>query len=175
MPPSSSTPSSPALFGYVIHEQCVQNGGCPEWDAWWVCGSRDGVRMVLERDLRDEQIRGLFFECDFAIDIHVVRDGAIYKTIPARPYLWSLYRGAAYHLSDKKDMERMSGAVEKEYENYEENGPLWTTVLAWEDMRAALPQLKGPSVAKGQLLSFAFNGKTRRLARAAAPVSGPLV
>ncbi len=174
MPSSPATPSSPALFGYVIHEHCVQNGGCPEWDSWWACGSRAGVRAVLERDLRDEQIRALFFECDFAIDIHVVRDGAVHKTIPARPYLWSLYRGAAYRLSDKEDMARMSGAVEKEYEKYEKNGPLWTTVLAWEDMRAALPQLKGPPVAKGQLLSFAFKGKTCRLERAAAPVSGPL-
>jgi hypothetical protein len=175
MPPSPSTPSSPALFGYVIHEHCVQDGGCPEWDAWMICGSRDGVCRYIERNLRDEQIRSLLFDCDFAVDIHVVRDGAVHKTITARPYLWSLYRGAAYHLSNKQDLERMSAAVEKEYERYEANGPLWTTVLAWEDLRAALPQLKGTPVAKGQMLSFELKGKTRRLVRADSPVNGPLV
>ena len=46
-------------------------------------------------------------------------------------------------------------------------------MLAWEDMRSALPQLKGLPVAKGQFLSFELKGKSRRLERAAAPVNGP--
>ena len=166
-----AAPSSPALFGYVIHEHCVQNGGCPEWDSWMVCGSRDGVRKFIERDLRDDQMGGLLFECDFAIDVHVVRDGAVYRTVTARPYLWALHRGVAYHLSKKKDLGRLSDAVGDEYE--EAGRPLWTTVLAWEDMRAALPQLKGSPVIEGQRISFKLDGKTRQLERTAAPVNSP--